>query len=101
MGGNTALGIDCSGLVQVACTACGIAAPADSDLQRAALGEHVTGDVERAIYCSGRDMLLWSMMRLTFCIQTHVQWPSHWSPSRLRSKELKNLGMVPSLPTND
>ena len=35
-GGNSALGIDCSGLVQVACSACGIAAPADSDLQRAA-----------------------------------------------------------------
>jgi len=52
-GGNSALGIDCSGLVQVACTACGIAAPADSDLQRAALGEHVTGDAERG------DLLFW------------------------------------------
>jgi cell wall-associated NlpC family hydrolase len=34
-GGKTSLGIDCSGLVQVALTACGIACPRDSDMQRA------------------------------------------------------------------
>lgn len=33
-GGNSAAGIDCSGLVQGALLACGIAAPADSDLQQ-------------------------------------------------------------------
>jgi cell wall-associated NlpC family hydrolase len=33
-GGKTSLGIDCSGLVQVALTACGIACPRDSDMQR-------------------------------------------------------------------
>lgn len=37
-GGNSRDGIDCSGLVQVALAMCGIAAPADSDLQRAAFG---------------------------------------------------------------
>ncbi len=37
-GGKTALGLDCSGLVQVALTACGIACPRDSDMQEAALG---------------------------------------------------------------
>ena len=37
-GGNSILGIDCSGLVQVACSACGIPCPGDSDLQSAALG---------------------------------------------------------------
>jgi cell wall-associated NlpC family hydrolase len=37
-GGKTALGIDCSGLVQVALTACGIRCPRDSDMQEAALG---------------------------------------------------------------
>ena len=52
-GGNSALGIDCSGLVQVACSVCGIAAPADSDLQCAALGEHVNGDMTRG------DLLFW------------------------------------------
>jgi cell wall-associated NlpC family hydrolase len=34
-GGKTSLGIDCSGLVQVALTACGIVCPRDSDMQRA------------------------------------------------------------------
>ena len=53
-GGNSALGIDCSGLVQVACSACGIEAPADSDLQREALGEDVKGDMKRG------DLLFWN-----------------------------------------
>ena len=37
-GGRSALGLDCSGLVQTALAACGIAAPRDSDQQEAALG---------------------------------------------------------------
>lgn len=37
-GGNSRWGIDCSGLVQAAFLACGIACPADSDQQEAELG---------------------------------------------------------------
>jgi cell wall-associated NlpC family hydrolase len=37
-GGKTALGLDCSGLVQVALTASGIVCPRDSDMQEQALG---------------------------------------------------------------
>ena len=37
-GGKTSLGLDCSGLVQVALSACGIACPRDSDMQETALG---------------------------------------------------------------
>ena len=40
-GGNSVLGIDCSGLVQAALSACGQECPGDSDLQRAALGAEV------------------------------------------------------------
>ncbi|HUC48914.1 MAG TPA: NlpC/P60 family protein [Xanthobacteraceae bacterium] len=40
-GGKTALGLDCSGLVQVSLTACGVACPRDSDMQEAALGAPV------------------------------------------------------------
>ncbi|WP_237151993.1 C40 family peptidase [Oryzibacter oryziterrae] len=40
-GGRTALGIDCSGLVQSALAAAGIAAPRDTDMQEAALGAPV------------------------------------------------------------
>ena len=51
-GGNTAFGIDCSGLVQAALLACGIACPGDSDLQMA-LGEDATGDLRRG------DLMFW------------------------------------------
>lgn len=37
-GGNSVQGIDCSGLVQAALMACGIACPGDSDLQAAGVG---------------------------------------------------------------
>lgn len=37
-GGDSALGIDCSGLVQAACRACGLACPGDSDMQERDLG---------------------------------------------------------------
>jgi cell wall-associated NlpC family hydrolase len=46
-GGRSSLGLDCSGLVQVALNACGIAAPRDTDMQEAALGNPIafSGDV--------------------------------------------------------
>ena len=43
-GGKTTLGLDCSGLVQVALGACGISCPRDSDMQEAALGGAVRAD---------------------------------------------------------
>lgn len=38
-GGKSSLGLDCSGLVQVALTACGVKCPRDSDMQESALGK--------------------------------------------------------------
>lgn len=43
-GGNSVFGIDCSGLVQAGCRACGIACPGDSDLQAATLGDALSPD---------------------------------------------------------
>ncbi len=40
-GGRTRAGIDCSGLIQTALTACGLSCPRDSDQQRAELGTAV------------------------------------------------------------
>jgi cell wall-associated NlpC family hydrolase len=37
-GGKTSLGLDCSGLVQIALTACGVPCPRDSSMQELALG---------------------------------------------------------------
>lgn len=42
--GNTGDGIDCSGLVQAACLACGIPCPGDSDLQAGATGSALPAD---------------------------------------------------------
>jgi len=42
-GGKTVLGLDCSALLQVALTACGISCPRDSDMQEQALGAPITG----------------------------------------------------------
>jgi cell wall-associated NlpC family hydrolase len=57
-GGKTALGLDCSGLVQIALTACGIACPRDSDMQETALGAPIA--VERGLASSRRgDLVFW------------------------------------------
>ncbi len=57
-GGKTSLGIDCSGLVQVALTACGIACPRDSDMQEEALGSRVTGTADYSTLERG-DLVFW------------------------------------------
>ena len=52
-GGNTRAGIDCSGLVQAALLACGIACPGDSDLQQGIGQEVAEADLRRG------DLLFW------------------------------------------
>ena len=44
-GGNTALGIDCSGLVQLSCHLCGLNCPGDSDMQFDEFGSPLKADV--------------------------------------------------------
>ncbi len=44
-GGNSRLGLDCSGLVQAALLSCGVPCPGDSDQQMAALGSAFSGPV--------------------------------------------------------
>lgn len=56
-GGKTALGIDCSGLVQIALGACGVAAPRDSDMQERALGDALE-DAEIGDLLRG-DLIFW------------------------------------------
>ena len=53
-GGKSSLGLDCSALVQLALTACGIACPRDSDMQERALGTAVAmSDLQRG------DLVFW------------------------------------------
>jgi cell wall-associated NlpC family hydrolase len=56
-GGKTGLGIDCSGLVQTALTACGIGCPRDSDMQEHALGVPLATD-DPAGWLRG-DLIFW------------------------------------------
>jgi cell wall-associated NlpC family hydrolase len=53
-GGKTSLGLDCSGLVQVALAACGLPCPRDTDMQEAALGEAVAAGPPRR-----GDLIFW------------------------------------------
>jgi cell wall-associated NlpC family hydrolase len=57
-GGRTSEGIDCSGLVQTALMAGGIASPRDSDMQEAMLGEPVAVDDPSAPLARG-DLIFW------------------------------------------
>jgi cell wall-associated NlpC family hydrolase len=57
-GGKTALGLDCSGLVQIALAACGIACPRDSDMQEEALGTPLAAKAALADPKRG-DLVFW------------------------------------------
>ena len=57
-GGKTMLGLDCSGLVQIALSACGIACPRDSDMQEEALGAPLAPTADRSDLQRG-DLVFW------------------------------------------
>ena len=57
-GGKTALGLDCSGLVQVALAACGVSCPRDTDMQEQALGSPVAGAADYSTLQRG-DLVFW------------------------------------------
>ena len=66
-GGNASFGIDCSGLVQAGCRACGIPCPGDSDQQEVALGT----PIDNGATLQRGDLLFW---------KGHVAWvldPGH------------------------
>ncbi len=55
-GGRTSVGLDCSGLVQLACEAAGLASPRDADMQSAELGRPL--DLSREKLSRG-DLVFW------------------------------------------
>lgn len=57
-GGRSSLGLDCSGLVQVALNACGIACPRDTDMQENAVGTPIAFSGEPGELRRG-DLLYW------------------------------------------
>jgi cell wall-associated NlpC family hydrolase len=59
-GGKTSLGVDCSGLLQVALTACGVpSCPRDSDMQETALGEPLGPPFDLSKLRRG-DLMFWN-----------------------------------------
>ena len=60
-GGNTSLGIDCSGLIQISMLLCGLDCPGDSDQQMKALGQNLDIGSSR----KRGDILFW---------EGHVAW---------------------------
>ncbi len=54
-GGRSSLGMDCSGLVQLALQACGIVCPRDSDMQERALGHSLSRDAD----LQRNDLVFW------------------------------------------
>jgi cell wall-associated NlpC family hydrolase len=57
-GGKSSLGLDCSGLVQLALGACGIACPRDTDMQEKALGSALAPPPDLAQLRRG-DLVFW------------------------------------------
>jgi cell wall-associated NlpC family hydrolase len=57
-GGKTSDGLDCSGLVQLALTACGVRCPRDSDMQERALGSALANPGDLAQLRRG-DLIFW------------------------------------------
>jgi cell wall-associated NlpC family hydrolase len=78
-GGNSAFGIDCSGLVQIALGWCGVACPGDSDLQERALGETLRPGTPP----QRGDLLFW---------KGHVAWVS--GPDRLLHANVHHMAVT-------
>jgi len=70
-GGKTILGLDCSGLLQVALKACGIACPRDSDMQEDALGTPIALAAALADPQRG-DLIFWKGHVAIVCDRTNV-----------------------------
>ncbi len=104
-GGKTALGVDCSGLVQISLAACGIEVPRDTDVQAREIGARLRS-TSRSIYAaaissSGRGMSASCAMRRYCCTPMRITCllRANRSPRRGRASWRKASGR--SLPCGD
>jgi cell wall-associated NlpC family hydrolase len=104
-GGKTSLGLDCSGLVQLALGAAGIRAPRDTDMQQAALGEQLTdhGNLRRGdlVFWKGHVGVMLDHERLIHANGHHMQVAVEAlreAEQRIRQKEFGPIVAVKRLP---
>ena len=73
-GGKESLGLDCSGLVQIALHRAGIACPRDTDMQEAVLGVPVTGTMARGdlVFWKGHIAIALDEARILHANATHM-----------------------------
>ncbi len=57
-GGKTSVGLDCSGLIQIALARCGLSVPRDTDMQEGAVGEVVDYRGDESVLTRG-DIVFW------------------------------------------
>src|SRR5262249_28004872 len=95
-GGKTSLGMDCSGLLQLALGACGVACPRDSDMQERALGSAIEarelGQLRRGdlVFWHGHVAIARGDGTLVHASATHmavVFEPTEAAVARIRAKE--------------
>jgi hypothetical protein len=106
-GGKTSLGIDCSGLIQVALAAAGLEAPRDSDMQERALGTVrdpadldglARGDL---IYWKGHTGVMLDAERLLHANGHHMLTaiePLRFAEARIREKSYGPITAIKRLP---
>lgn len=98
-GGNSAQGIDCSGLVQIGCHFAGLDCPGDSDLQEAAFAPFARKTRRAgAIFCSGGATWPGCPRPTRSCMPMRITWPSPMKGSMPLSPGSRHRAMVPSRP---
>jgi cell wall-associated NlpC family hydrolase len=106
-GGKTMLGLDCSGLVQIALAAAGVTCPRDSDMQERALGAVVDHKV-RTFALERGDLIFWkghvaiardreTLVHANAFHMTVVIEPAGEAMSRIRGKDGETGGDITSV----
>ena len=106
-GGKTMLGLDCSGLVQIALAACGVPFPRDSDMQERALGAAVDHQA-RSFELQRGDLIFWkghvaiardreTLVHANAFHMAVVIEPAGEAMSRIRGKDSETGGEITSV----
>lgn len=93
-GGNGARGVDCSGLLQMSLSLCGIDAPRDADLQEKALGTFVTAPEQAGdlLFWPGHVGIMATTTRLLHANATHMAVVEE--PLKPALKRMERAGVV-------